>query len=167
MSDKTHGTVEEMAIRYDSYDHKDAYGETVLDGRLVVEVERVFNNYDEELTPLGTRVYFICPACLRRVRYLYARRKDGPAVCRKCWRLNYRSQQATKGSGMEVLRMKKAVEGMGITSYRNLLDVPIPVKRPRGISRKQFLTNRQRYYDALEQWYAHALAILGRLNKEK
>jgi len=169
MSDKTHGTVENMAIRYDSYEHKDAYFQTVLDDCRIVEVERVFNNYDEEISPFGTRVYFLCPLCKSRVRYLYANNEGGKVACRKCWGLNYKSQQTTKGLDMERLRMEKAVDGMGIWRYSDLLNAPIPAKRPRGISRKQFLTNRQRYYKAREDWHARwiagALRIIGTMKE--
>ena len=47
------------------------------------------------------RMYFHCPECGRRVRYLYNVR--GVYACRNCSNLNYKSQQK---SGMEELRLK-------------------------------------------------------------
>lgn len=53
------------------------------------------------------RMYFHCPECGKRVRYLY--KKNGWYFCRKCCGLNYKSQQC---SGMERLyiKMKYVVE---------------------------------------------------------
>lgn len=47
------------------------------------------------------RMYFHCPECGKRVRYLYNVR--GVYSCRRCSNLNYKSQQK---SGMEELRLK-------------------------------------------------------------
>ena len=50
------------------------------------------------------RLYFLCPCCDRRVRYLY-RNRNGFYMCRKCAGLNYRSQQV---SGMASLGFSRA-----------------------------------------------------------
>ena len=42
----------------------------------------------------GLHPFFHCPKCCARVRFLYLPN----FLCRECSRLNYRSQQATKGS---------------------------------------------------------------------
>ena len=43
------------------------------------------------------QTFFLCPGCGKRVRFLYL--TDGRGfLCRKCARLNYRSQQQTRGS---------------------------------------------------------------------
>lgn len=47
------------------------------------------------------RLYFLCPKCGKRVRYLY--KKDGGIICRTCAKLNYASQQK---SGMEEILYK-------------------------------------------------------------
>ena len=44
----------------------------------------------------GSRAFWLCPCCGRRVRYLYF--KDLRFICRECARLNYRSQQRTRDS---------------------------------------------------------------------
>lgn len=53
------------------------------------------------------RMYFLCPRCVRRVRYLY--KKDGDYQCRKCAKLNYGCQQ--KSGREEILhKMRHIVE---------------------------------------------------------
>ena len=43
----------------------------------------------------GRQTYFLCPGCGGRVRFLYLTGRRG-FLCRKCARLNYKSQQQTK-----------------------------------------------------------------------
>ncbi len=58
----------------------------------------------------GSRAFWLCPCCGKRVRYLYF--KDREFICRECARLNYRSQQRTRDSinhfrdGMKLAREK-------------------------------------------------------------
>lgn len=57
-----------------------------------IELSRKANGYG------GSQAFFLCPGCGRRVRYLY---QVGAAfLCRKCSRLNYRSQQETRSDSM-------------------------------------------------------------------
>ena len=42
----------------------------------------------------GRLIFFLCPSCGQRVRFLYL----PDFLCRKCSRLNYRCQQITRGS---------------------------------------------------------------------
>lgn len=63
-----------------------------------LEVSRVKN-----IDGVSQRLYFYCPCCERRVRYLYRDSRKGTYQCRLCSGLNYRSQQV---SGQEQLRMK-------------------------------------------------------------
>ncbi len=50
----------------------------------------------------GSQAFFLCPACGRRARYLYL---TGAAfLCRKCARLNYKSQQETRSETIDLLR---------------------------------------------------------------
>lgn len=44
----------------------------------------------------GSRVFWLCPVCGRRARFLYF--KGQCFVCRECANLNYRSQQRTRDS---------------------------------------------------------------------
>ena len=46
----------------------------------------------------GDRAFWLCPVCGRRARYLY--QADTSFLCRKCARLNYRSQQETRSDCM-------------------------------------------------------------------
>lgn len=46
----------------------------------------------------GSQVFFLCPACGERRRFLYLTRAG--FLCRKCSRLNYRSQQETRSDSM-------------------------------------------------------------------
>ena len=79
------------------------------------------------------RLYFCCPYCERRVRYLY-RNRNGFYMCRKCTGLNYRSQQV---SGMAEMRLKmeriveQKLDGYGwYQDYDCIADVPAPPKPP-------------------------------------
>ena len=56
------------------------------------------------------QTFFLCPQCGERVRYLYL--KENHFLCRKCARLNYRSQQRTEGS------MTYYEEGMDFVNRR-------------------------------------------------
>ena len=92
-----------------------------------LELARV-KNIDE----YSQRVYFICPYCWNRVRYLY-RNRNGQHMCRKCSKLNYKCQQV---NGMDKLRLKmeRIVEKkLGYTAwgqdYDQVVDIRI-IKKP-------------------------------------
>ena len=57
-----------------------------------LELSRKRNGYG------GSQAFFLCPACGERRRYLYLTKAG--FLCRKCSRLNYRSQQATHSDSM-------------------------------------------------------------------
>ena len=57
-----------------------------------VELSTVPNHYG------GSRSFFLCPGCDRRVRFLYRPWERLRFRCRSCWRLNYPSQQETPGA---------------------------------------------------------------------
>lgn len=57
-----------------------------------IELSRKANGYG------GDQAFFLCPACGRRVRYLY--QVGATFLCRKCAELNYRSQQETRSGSM-------------------------------------------------------------------
>lgn len=46
----------------------------------------------------GSQVFFLCPACGERRRFLYL--TGATFLCRKCSRLNYKSQQETRSDSM-------------------------------------------------------------------
>jgi len=58
----------------------------------ILELSRKANGYG------GSQAFFLCPNCGERRRYLY--QVGGGFLCRKCARLNYRSQQETKSDSM-------------------------------------------------------------------
>ena len=72
----------------------------------------------------STRLYFHCPYCGKRVRYLYRRQER--YLCRDCAKLNYASQQK---SGMDEMRLKMehiVEKKLGYTWWRkDYPDTPI------------------------------------------
>ena len=77
----------------------------------------------------SVRMYFHCPYCGRRVRYLYRRQER--YMCRNCAKLNYASQQK---SGMDEMRLKmeRIVEReLGYTWWLGI--IPICLYRTCGI----------------------------------
>ena len=109
---KTHGTVENYS-RIDSFDliphineaenPHDAF-DPVLFGN-----NRFRLHWVEGVDGTYSRVYFGCPQCRRRVRYLYAR--GAGYVCRHCLGANYRGQQLRPWTVKDVQRrMEKLVE---------------------------------------------------------
>lgn len=64
-----------------------------------------------------SRLYFRCPLCSRRVRYLYNFRNYH--VCRHCLKANYVSQQNNRGLDSIRRRMRKLIEkDLGYTWWR-------------------------------------------------
>ena len=64
-----------------------------------------------------SRLYFLCPHCGRRVRYLYQFHEY--YVCRQCLGANYESQQRNRGLEDIRRRMRKVIEkDMGYTWWR-------------------------------------------------
>ena len=78
----------------------------------------------------GRQIFFICPCCGKRVRYLYL--KAG-FRCRECAKLNYRSSQRTRGEYDAYDRGKKYVhQHLDILWNPDLLDFPYAIpERPR------------------------------------
>lgn len=63
-----------------------------------VGLSRVANHYG------GDRAYFLCPECGRRVRFLYRPPAGDTFRCRRCWSLNYPSQQMRSREASAYLR---------------------------------------------------------------
>lgn len=93
-------------------------------GRKLVELSYPGNQWRDTLELIrvrsgfgGSRAFWLCPICGRRVRYLYF--KDWRFVCRGCAALNYRSQQRTRDSinhyrdGLKLAREKLGWEPPG------------------------------------------------------
>ena len=93
----------------------------------------------------GRYPFFLCPKCGQRVRFLYI-----PGfLCRECSRLNYRSQQTTKGSYEAV------------SAIPEKLDVEIPPKdceekyvlpRPRYMHKNRYERYKRRFEKHLERY---------------
>ena len=79
------------------------------------------------------RLYFLCPCCGQRIRYLYRNYENGRYICRKCAKLNYRSQQVSGMAEMQ-LKMERIVEKLGDVTwywdYDCIADVTPPSKPP-------------------------------------
>lgn len=91
---KAHGQIE-ATPRVDSFKLRDNGGDRcqIVAGRhsgksVWVRLSRKPNGFG------GWQLFFLCPACGQRVRYLYY--TGGGFLCRKCARLNYRCQQETR-----------------------------------------------------------------------
>ncbi len=120
------------------YDHSIEYGPDV-DRELVemwggrwsqtVELSRIVSGFG------GSRAFWLCPACGGRVRYLYF--TGAIFLCRKCARLNYRSQQETKSDCMYYY-------DKGVALVEKHLDT-WPRFRPDGFSFCDWVPDRPRY----------------------
>lgn len=87
------------ATRLIDCDHYTDYGQTPEEDRGIVELWKGGWSQTLELSRKrngfgGSQPFFLCPACGERVRYLYLTR--AVFLCRKCSKLNYRSQQETR-----------------------------------------------------------------------
>lgn len=109
----------------------------------------------------SVRMYFHCPYCGRRVRYLYDYHKH--YACRKCAKLNYASQQK---SGMDEMRLKmeRIVEKeLGYTWwFRDYPDMPIQdlwhIPKPRYMRWGKYERLMQEFRQ-LQKDYEHAFWV--------
>ena len=112
---KTHDTVERYD-RIDSFELGRYIKEADAEDDLLYIFDPVFygNNrfklhWVEGVDGTQSRLYFGCPQCRRRVRYLYAR--GAGYVCRHCLGANYKGQQLRPWTVKDVQRrMEKLVE---------------------------------------------------------
>lgn len=73
----------------------------------------------------GARLFFLCPGCGRRVRFLYLR--WGRFRCRHCGRLNYRSQQQNRDELEPYHKAVKLLRGKFKVSEEQ---IPVPMDLP-------------------------------------
>lgn len=83
----------------------------------------------------GSQVFFLCPACGERRRYLYL--TGTTFLCRKCARLNYQSQQETRSDSMYFYDKGMALAEKHLDTW--------PGVRPDGFSFCDWVPDRPRY----------------------
>ena len=120
----------------------------------------VQNNYNGK-----TRVYFRCPSCYMRVRFLYAR--SARFTCRKCARLNYVSQQMSEDVMRAYYKARKLLRNkLHYTKDFAPIDMAcLCVPKPKGMHTKTY-HRYMRQFDELicqqERELCHrALAVTG------
>lgn len=166
---RTHGTVEDYE-RIDSFEL----------GRYLDAAEEPHEIYDpvfygayrfalhwvDGVDGSPSRLYFGCPRCRRRVRYLY--RRGSSYACRKCLGANYASQQATKGSIDEVRRrMRELVEkDLGYTWWkRDHPDTGIEeldiIPKPRYMRWAKYSALMIRYRDLQDEYWRAFFRMVG------
>lgn len=97
-----------------------------------IPLDRVPNNYGGE-----DRLYFECPHCGRRVRFLYFHKQR--YKCRTCAKLNYRSQQTSKGWEMAVYRLDKFLkDNFNITGLAPCDTELVTPPRPKGMHERTY-----------------------------
>lgn len=91
----------------------------------------------------STRLYWECPYCYRRVRYLY--NKSGDCMCRHCLGANYTSQQRNRGTDAITRKAKKIiVDELGLYNWQQyttggIMDV-------RGIEKPPYMRWKKFYH---------------------
>lgn len=179
---KTHRTIEKYR-RLDSFDYRryiemsqegdlhEMFGSSTYCGGAIMydalyEIADI--RYGDHYIPLKlhwvtsvdgskSRLYFGCPLCKHRARYLY--NYKGHYVCRHCLNANYESQQYTKDSLRNIRRqMKKLIEDdMGYKWWRldnpgkTIDDLGI-IPRPRYMRLEKHSRLVKKYRDLQEQY---------------
>lgn len=111
-----------------------------------------------------SRLYFLCPHCGRRVRYLYEFHEY--FVCRHCLDANYVCQQRNRGMQSVRRRMKKLIEkDLGYTWWRRdnpdcLISELYLIPKPRYMRWAKYEALIQRYRE-LQDDYIRALLKAG------
>lgn len=123
-----------------------------------IPFESVHNNYGG-----ADRLYFLCPYCERRVRYLYCVYQC--YKCRMCANLNYQSQQMTKGDGMAAHKMKKFLwEKFEVTGRLSAMDaLYYRPERPKGMHRKTYYKLHQQFIHLKREYISHLQNYTARL----
>ena len=121
-------------------DHYTEYGPAPETDREIVELWKGEWSQTLELARIpsgvgGDRPCWLCPACGRRVRYLYL--TGAVFLCRKCAQVNYRSQQETRSDSMYFYHK-------GVELVEKHLDT-WPTVRPDGFAFCDWVPDRPRY----------------------
>ena len=112
----------------------------------------------------GTRPYFACPDCHRRVLKLYKPSSHTTFSCRHCLDLTYRScQDSGDDHAMARARTGRACRKLGIKDYRNCDDAHYKayvMERPKGMHKKTFERLRRAVFEAVyEEGEAYRQAL--------
>ena len=114
----------------------------------------------------NSRVWFECPQCRKRVAILYV---DIKIACRTCQRLNYASQQQTKGMFQDRDRMNKIREKLHWPLFQDIY--PSQRIKPKGMHFKTFyrLCHQHDYYELsyLSSFGASLSPLFAKLNDVK
>lgn len=126
-----------------------------IDQHASVRVTWTSNTYDKPGQP--SRMYWICPQCSRRARFLYYAGRG--LICRRCARLNYPCQQQTRNTAAEVQNMRAALIEMGCydlarASLNALLDAD-PPPMPEDWDSKSFSHGWRRFCKARNRYFEH------------
>lgn len=179
---KSHGTVENTP-RLDSFDAATVQGwgdvfcgNAVIDAyrdgnclllspaepeEIELELSRKRNGYG------GQQTFFLCPGCGRRVRYLYLSKRM-PFLCRKCARLNYKSQQQTRDSmtdyfkGMKLVEERLALPPWPIDGFSFVAYTP---DKPKWMHRATYLRYLSRFFKYRERYARQLIADMERIAK--
>ena len=125
--------------------------------------QRVFLSYSPNGFG-GKQAFFLCPECGGRFRFLYLAGQG--VLCRKCARLNYKSQQGTKGSmvdyhkGMDYVRKRLAPPLHPIDGFSFCDWIP---DRPRYMHRATYRKHLSRFLRYRQRHEARTLADLLRI----
>jgi len=99
------------------------------------------------------RLYFLCPFCNKRIRFLYLHQLH--FKCRTCAKLNYYSQQVTKGTVALAYRMERIIK----THFKidvNMAPMDLHVftpPRPKGMHKKTYYKLLLELRDVQEEYY--------------
>ena len=103
----------------------------------------------------GSQLFFICPKCGARVRFLYWQDHPFPFVCRKCAGLNYQSQQKTKSAmlyyqkGVDYAKKYFELPPWGVDGFSFMDYLP---ERPRGMHKATYQRRLKRFLKYQEKY---------------
>ena len=104
----------------------------------------------------GRLTFFLCPCCGKRVRFLYLPEYK----CRTCARLNYRSQQVTKGSLADLCAIPVK---MGLEEP-TIFDFEYTLIRPRYMNKARFERLNRRFKKKMRAFVGHGRRYIDRLD---
>lgn len=120
-----------------------------FDGGRIVKLSYVHN-------AAGRLTFFLCPFCGQRVRFLYL-----PGYkCRTCARLNYRSQQATKGSLADICAIPVKLGQEAPESF----DFDYQLIRPRYMNKARFERLNRRFKKKMRAFVGRGQRYIDRLD---